>query len=102
MIDVVIYQNSNSEYIGFKTDGHAEYDDPGQDIVCSAVSAITITILNSVEKLSDVNFTLDCDQESGHMEPDIKAQTLMQALVIGISGIEESYGDYICMTFKEV
>ena len=102
MIDVVIYQNSNSEYIGFKTDGHAEYDDPGQDIVCSA------TILNSVEKLSDVNFTLDCDQESGHMdfifteEPDIKAQTLMQALVIGISGIEESYGDYICMTFKEV
>ena len=108
MIDVVIYKNSNSEYIGFKTDGHAEYDDPGQDIVCSAVSAITITILNSVEKLSDVNFTLDCDQESGHMdfifteEPDIKAQTLMQALVIGISGIEESYGDYICMTFKEV
>ena len=65
MIDVVIYQNSNSEYIGFKTDGHAEYDDPGQDIVCSAVSAITITILNSVEKLSDVNFTLDCDQERG-------------------------------------
>ena len=50
-----------------------------EDIVCSAVSAITITILNSVEKLSDVNFTLDCDQESGHMdfifteEPDIKA-----------------------------
>ena len=40
MIDVVIYQNSNSEYIGFKTDGHAEYDDPGQDIVCSAVSAL--------------------------------------------------------------
>ena len=35
-------------------------------------------------------------------EPDIKAQTLMQSLVIGISGIEESYGDYICMTFKEV
>ena len=34
--------------------------------------------------------------------PDIKAQTLIQAFVIGISGIEESYGDYICMTFKEV
>ena len=34
--------------------------------------------------------------------PDVTAQTLMQAFVIGISGIEESYGDYICMTFKEV
>ena len=108
MIDVVIYQNSNSDYIGFKTYGHAEYDDPGQDLVCSAVSAVTITILNSIEKLSDVNFTLDCDQKTGNMDfmltekPDIKAQTLLQALVIGISGIEESYGDYICMTFKEV
>lgn len=108
MIDVVIFQNSNSDYIGFKTNGHAEYDDPGQDIVCSAVSAIAITILNSIEKLSDVDFTLDCDQENGNMDfmlnglPDVKAQTLMQAFVIGISGIEESYGDYICMTFKEV
>lgn len=108
MIDVVIFQNSNSDYIGFKTNGHAEYDDPGQDIVCSAVSAIAITILNSIEKLSDVDFTLNCDQENGNMDfmfkglPDIKAQTLMQAFVIGISGIEESYGDYICMTFKEV
>ena len=55
-----------------------------------------------------MDFTLECDQENGNMEfmfkglPDIKAQTLMQAFVIGISGIEESYGDYICMTFKEV
>lgn len=108
MIYVVIFQNSNSDYIGFKTYGHAEYDDPGKDIVCSAVSAIAITILNSIEELSDVNFTLDCDQENGDMAfmlkdlPDVKAQTLMQAFVIGISGIEESYGDYICMTFKEV
>ena len=108
MIDVVIYQNSNSDYVGFKTNGHAGYDDPGHDIVCSAVSAIAITILNSIEELSDVNFTLDCDQESGNMNfmfkesPDIKAQALIQAFVIGISGIEESYGDYICMTFKEV
>lgn len=108
MIDVVIFQNSNSDYIGFRTHGHAEYDDPGKDIVCSAVSAIAITILNSIEELSDVNFTFDCDQENGDMAfmlkdlPDVKAQTLMQAFVIGISGIEESYGDYICMTFKEV
>ena len=86
MIDVVIYQNSNSDYIGFTTNGHAGSDDPGHDIVCSAVSAIAITILNSIEELSDVSFTLDCDQESGNMDfmfkesPDIKAQTLIQEI----------------------
>ena len=108
MIKVTIYKKANSDTMGFYVSGHAGYADSGSDIVCSAVSAIAITILNSIEELSDVSFTLDCDQESGNMDfmfkesPDIKAQTLIQAFVIGISGIEESYGDYICMTFKEV
>lgn len=108
MIDLVIFQNGNSEYVGFRAHGHAGYDDAGQDIVCSAVSAVAITALNSIEQLSDVNFTLDCNQESGDMdfmiseEPDDSARLLMKAFVIGVSGIEESYGDYICVTFKEV
>ena len=33
MIHVVIYQNEKEECTGFQTEGHAEYADPGQDIV---------------------------------------------------------------------
>lgn len=108
MIDVVIFKNSNSDYVGFKTHGHAEYDNPGSDIVCSAVSAITITVLNSIEELTCADFTLDCNRENGDIDfmlstvDDTQASTLMKAFVIGITGIEQSYGDYICLTFKEV
>ncbi len=36
MIHVTIYQNKYKECVGFQTEGHAEYADPGQDIVCAA------------------------------------------------------------------
>ncbi len=40
MITVNFYKN------GFVASGHAEYDDYGRDIVCAAVSAITVGALN--------------------------------------------------------
>ena len=32
MIHVTIFQNKYKECVGFQTEGHAEYADPGQDI----------------------------------------------------------------------
>ncbi len=32
--------------------GHANYDDFGKDIVCSAVSSIVITTVNGIDKIS--------------------------------------------------
>jgi hypothetical protein len=108
MIDVTFLKNGNSEYVGFKTTGHAEYDDPGQDIVCAAVSALVITVVNSIETFTEDNFVLDTNQKSGDMdfhftdEIGRDSDLLMNTLYLGISGLCESYGDYICLTFKEV
>lgn len=108
MIHVTIIRNSNSDYIGFDILGHAGYDEAGKDIVCSAVSAIAITTVNSIEELAGGRFTCDCEQKSGAMSlriedvPDQAASVLMKAFVIGMKGLCDSYGDYVCMTFKEV
>ncbi len=94
--------------MGFKISGHAEYADPGSDIVCSAVSALAITTFNSLTKLCDDAFHFEANQESGDMElvfDDIlthDAEIIMQVFEIGISSISESYSDFICITFKEV
>ena len=50
MINVSLFEDSNKNVVGFEVSGHAEYADPGMDIVCSAVSALTITVINSVEE----------------------------------------------------
>ena len=44
MIHVTIFQNKYKECVGFQTEGHAEYADPGQDIVCAAASILVINL----------------------------------------------------------
>ena len=38
----------------FVVEGHAEYDVPGKDLVCAAVSAVTFGTNNSIESLTGV------------------------------------------------
>ena len=42
MIHITLWQNEKEEIIAFEVDGHAGYGEEGWDIVCSAVSALTI------------------------------------------------------------
>ena len=48
MIKVVFYK-SGMRYYGFHVSGHAGYDDSGKDIVCAAVSAMTMLVINTIE-----------------------------------------------------
>lgn len=108
MIHISIYRDNNSHYKGFVCDGHAEFDDPGHDIVCSAVSVLTMNTVNSIDILTPLEFTCDMDEETGFMKFMIKDDTvheadiLMESLVIGLSSIEESYSDYIQLEIEEV
>lgn len=38
---------------GFMICGHAQYAEPGRDIVCAAVSALTQTLVESIEQLTE-------------------------------------------------
>ena len=48
-------------YYGFREVGHSEFADEGHDIVCSALSAMTMLIINTVEVsyASHVDYTID-------------------------------------------
>ena len=47
MITVEI-RKSNGEYVGFSSKGHAGYADEGYDIICAAVSVLTVNTINSI------------------------------------------------------
>ena len=49
MIHVTIFCNEDKECVGFQTEGHAEYAEPGEDIICAAVSILVINTINSIE-----------------------------------------------------
>ena len=51
MIRVKFYRKEG-RFFGFQLKGHAEYAEPGEDILCSAVSALAINTVNSLEELT--------------------------------------------------
>ena len=65
MICVTVVQTKDKQIRAFQVAGHAGYAESGQDIVCSAVSALTITTINSLEAFTSQSFDVDQDEEDG-------------------------------------
>ena len=57
----VVFFKSNGVYYGFQEIGHTGFAENGNDILCSALSAMTMLIINAIEisYASDVEYTID-------------------------------------------
>lgn len=109
MIQIVVYKNSQGIYRGFKSLGHAGYDEYGHDIVCSAVSVLVINTINSIETFTEDAMRVDSDEESGmitvHFGRSVSDHTalLMDAMVLGLKTIQKEYKNkYIHLKIREV
>ena len=107
MIDIVLYKK-NGINTGYKVSGHAGYDDHGYDVLCAAISVLTINTANTIEVLTDDTFRTDMDDDGFlhlQMTGDISHDTsvLLSAFEIGVTSISEEYGrDYIQIRNEEV
>ena len=75
------------------------FDRYGKDVVCAAVSILTINTVNSFESfLPEEETVVNVDDKKGSIEcffkeePSEKAKLLLDAYFLGISGIEKEYG----------
>jgi uncharacterized protein YsxB (DUF464 family) len=57
----ITFFKKNGVYYGFKETGHSGFAEEGNDIICSALSAMTMLIINAIEVsyASDVEYTID-------------------------------------------
>ncbi len=67
MIKAVIYEDYNNILTGFSLSGHADFDEPGKDIVCSSVSVLVINTINCIEKFTDADLTVTSDKKTGEI-----------------------------------
>ena len=69
MIRVKFYRKEG-RFFGFQLKGHAGYAEPGEDILCSAVSALAINTVNSLEELTkDRLIAEEHDGMGGQLSP---------------------------------
>ncbi|MCM1543355.1 MAG: ribosomal-processing cysteine protease Prp [Blautia sp.] len=110
MITVEVHRTKNHEYKGFSCIGHAEYATPGHpDIVCAAVSALTIGTVNALEALAGEKMTVSQNEETGFFKCDFedalqeKSNFLMDSMVFSLENIRKEYGrKYLKVKIKEV
>ena len=95
-----------SGYAVFECCGHAGFMKKGRDIVCSAISMLTINTANSIMTLTDTK--INVNENDGFLSwtfentPGKEATLLMDSLVIGLRSLEEEYGNNLKLEIKEV
>lgn len=57
----VVFYRSGGVFYGFEEQGHTGFGQEGDDILCAALSAMTMLIINTIEVAyaSDVEYTID-------------------------------------------
>lgn len=93
MINIKIHQTEHD--CDVQITGHAGYADPGQDIVCSAVSALWQTLINSMQLTDSEWYTLEYPAFMHVSNVDKFAGLLMDSFRIGVQGVAEAYPDHV-------
>jgi uncharacterized protein len=105
MIRVSIERESSGRIRQFHVEGHAFYDEPGKDIVCAGVSAVTVGTVNAVEALLAIELKARMKHgmlkveipDSGAADTEDKVQLLLESMVVMLQSIAQSYGEYIAL-----
>ncbi len=106
----ITFYKTHGFYYGFEEQGHTGYGDSGEDILCSALSAMTMLIINAIEVTygSNVDYTIDekttdirliAKSALQKYEKDEKKQYavsgLIQAYFYQLMDLVEEYYDYL-------
>ena len=106
----ITFYKTGGFYYGFEEQGHTGFAESGDDILCSAISAMTMMIINAIEVsyASSVDYTIDEETTDIRLiaksalpkyEKDEKKQYavsgLIQAYFYQLMDLVEEYYDYL-------
>ena len=112
----IVFYRRNGIFYGFEEHGHTGYGESGDDVLCAAISAMTMFLLNTIEiaYASDVDYKISEDEaeievkalcalpESGS---DEKKQYAVAGLFMGyyyqLNDLAEEYYDYLEVDVRE-
>lgn len=99
MIKIEILRDDENRIISMSSQGHSFYKKRGEDIVCSAVSAILQTAILGLSEY--LNARLDVVKRDGFLHfkllspPSKEASSIFETMRLGLYRIAEKYPDYV-------
>lgn len=115
MIEIKLIK-ANNYFNGVMIRNHSNMDEIGRDIVCAAVSTLSITLTNYLSEvlninLKDLNLYMIENEDSPLISIDIrdegiykdqKVQSGFLFFEIGIKALIDEYSDYVKLIYREV
>jgi len=80
MTDIIIRKNSDGDICGFEMDGHAGFAEYGQDIVCAALSMLSINTINSIAEQGQIDNTQEVELTSFESRIEDYANIIVERL----------------------
>ena len=106
----VVFFKSGDNYWGFEEQGHSGFAASGEDILCSAISAMTMLVINAIEVAyaSDVDYEIDEETANVRVsscsalpeyEQDERKRYAISGLIMAyyyqLTDLVEEYYDYL-------
>lgn len=106
MINITVTTHSK-QYRGLSISGHADFAESGNDIICAAVSALSVNTVNSIEIFTEDKFEVNVAEGLLELnftdDVSLESKLLMDSLILGIKNIiNDNNEQYIHLEFKEV
>ncbi len=109
MTNITFYRK-DKDIVKFIVQDHVEYAEQGADIICAAVSVLTMHTLNGLTDVLGIvvgyevrEAYLECILPSELSDEDAKsAKVLMDALYLSLDNLQKQYETYITITELEV
>lgn len=111
MTKVTISKKENKIF-DVECDGHTNYGEKGEDIVCASLSSIVQTAVLGLLMIAELELKMKRDDELGYLKftlpekldekQEIQADAILGTMLCGISDLYESFSDYIEMEVKNL
>ena len=113
----IVFYRSGGVFYGFEECGHSGYGEAGDDILCAALSAMTMLIINTVEVAyaSDVDYSIDegatrvvvrAKSALPEYEEDERKRYAISGLFMSyfyqLNDMIEEYYDYLSVEVKDI
>lgn len=108
----VTVSKKNNKIFEVECDGHTNYGEKGEDIVCASLSSIVQTAVLGLLMIVMIELQMKRDDEQGYLKftlpekldetQEIQACAILDTMLCGISDLYESFSDYIELEVKNV
>ena len=108
----VTISKKNDKIFEVECDGHTNYGEKGEDIVCASLSSIVQTAVLGLLMIVMIELDMKRDDEQGYLKftlpekldetQEIQACAILDTMLCGVSDLYESFSDYIELEVKNL